>query len=150
MSGKLVERRMTRFMRTAPTVRNAVAVIVSGTVAIIVGSALVMRVFDRREFPTIGRAFWWAAQTVTTVGYGDVTPARTIGRLVAAVVMLWGIAFIAILTAAITSTFVERAAREHEGSELRAEERLEARLDELGARLERIEGLLSRGPQTPT
>jgi hypothetical protein len=45
---------------------------------------------------------------VTTVGYGDVTPARTSGRIVAAFVMLQGIAFLAILVAAITSTFVAR------------------------------------------
>ena len=51
---------------------------------------------------------WWALQTVTTVGYGDVTPARTSGRIVAAFVMLQGIAFLAILVAAITSTFVAR------------------------------------------
>jgi voltage-gated potassium channel len=48
----------------------------------------------------------WALQTVTTVGYGDMTPARTSGRLVAAFVMLEGIAFVAIIVAAITSTFV--------------------------------------------
>ena len=38
---------------------------------------------------------WWALQTVTTVGYGDVAPTQLVGRLVGAVVMLEGIAFIA-------------------------------------------------------
>ena len=52
---------------------------------------------------------WFALQTVTTVGYGDVTPGRS-RQLVAALIMLEGIAFLAIVTAAITSTFVARAA----------------------------------------
>ena len=73
-----------------------------------------MRVLDPSEYPTIGRGLWWAMQTVTTVGYGDVTPEHTSGRIVGVVVMLWGIAFVSILVAAITSTFVTRAEREHE------------------------------------
>ena len=45
---------------------------------------------------------WWAMQTVTTVGYGDVTPRHTSGRIVAVFVMLEGIAFLTIVIAAIT------------------------------------------------
>ena len=56
---------------------------------------------------------WWAIQTVTTVGYGDVTPKAVAGRIVGTFVMLEGIAFLAIITAAITSTFVARAGREY-------------------------------------
>jgi voltage-gated potassium channel Kch len=66
-----------------------------------------------------------ALQTVTTVGYGDMTPARTSGRIVAAFVMLQGIAFLAILVAAITSTFVAREEREQ--AEAREEERPDRR-----------------------
>src|SRR6478752_4649019 len=40
---------------------------------------------DRQEFPSLGTGLWWALQTVTTVGYGDVTPATTAGRLVGAI-----------------------------------------------------------------
>jgi voltage-gated potassium channel len=55
---------------------------------------------------------WWALQTVTTVGYGDVTPKHVSGRIVAAFVMLEGIAALTIIIAAITSTFVAPAERE--------------------------------------
>ncbi len=55
---------------------------------------------------------WWALQTVTTVGYGDVTPAHVSGRIVGSVVLLYGIGFLTITIAAITSTFVTRAERE--------------------------------------
>ena len=52
---------------------------------------------------------WWAIQTATTVGYGDVTPRHVSGRIVGVVVMLWGVAFISIITAIITTTFITRA-----------------------------------------
>jgi voltage-gated potassium channel len=96
----------------------------------------------------IGRGLWWAMQTVTTVGYGDVTPERTPGRIVAVVVMLWGIALESILVAAITSTFVTRAVREHqrtdEQEQQTAADRDQARFDELMARLDRVEKALTR------
>ena len=38
-----------------------------------------MRLIDEDEFPTIGLALWWSVQTVTTVGYGDVTPQNARG-----------------------------------------------------------------------
>jgi voltage-gated potassium channel len=85
---------------------------------------------------------------VTTVGYGDVTPEHTAGRIVAVLVMLWGIAFVSILVAAITSTFVTRAVRERERAEDKgkqtAEDRDQARFDDLVARLDRLEQTLTR------
>jgi voltage-gated potassium channel len=89
---------------------------------------------------------WWALQTVTTVGYGDVTPTHVSGRLVGAVVMLQGIAFIAIVTAVITSTFVARAAREQDTAraqdELSDRELIEKRFDELERKLDRLAATL--------
>ena len=76
-----------------------------------------MRVFDHDEYSNVWVGMWWAIQTVTTVGYGDVTPEHLSGRLIAVVVMLQGIAFLAIITAAITSTFVARATKEHEADD---------------------------------
>ena len=137
---------MTRFLRGPVSVRSAANVIVAATAVVVVASGLAMRVLDHDEYPNIWRGMWWALQTVTTVGYGDVTPTHTSGRIVAAFVMLQGIAFVAILVAAITSTFVARAEREqaearHEGS---GEERIDARFDDLAARLDRVEGMLER------
>ena len=80
--------------------------------------------------------------------YGDVTPTHRSGRIVATFVMLEGIAFLTIIIAAITSTFVARAEAEREAAEGaeedKAEERIEAALDELVARLDRVEAMLSR------
>lgn len=131
-----------------PTVRNAMAVVVALTAAVTVGSALLMRVVDRHDFPTIGSALWWAAQTVTTVGYGDITPTTVGGRIVAVVVMLQGLAFLGTATAAVTSTFIARAQRrarrtDEEQAAIRSE------LVALEAHLTRIEASLHRHPHRP-
>ena len=117
----LLDRRLTRLLHEPPTVRVAAGAIVSGTAIVVVGAGVLMRIIDHEEYGNVWVGMWWALQTATTVGYGDVTPAHVSGRLVAAVVMLQGIAFLAILTAAITSVFVARASED-----LRAQHRLEA------------------------
>ncbi|TML54676.1 MAG: two pore domain potassium channel family protein [Actinobacteria bacterium] len=148
----LIERRMSKFLQEPPSVRVAAGVIVTATTVVVVGSGVLMRVLDHREYANVWVGMWWALQTVTTVGYGDVTPAAPIGRAVASFVMLEGIAFLAIITAAITSTFVARAASERaatEGADEAAfEQRVEARLDEFGRRFDELQAILrDRGGQ---
>lgn len=139
---------MSRFLREPVSVRNAADVIVVATVIVVVTGGVLMRVFDHREYPSIGRGLWWAMQTVTTVGYGDVTPKDVVGRIIAAGVMLWGIAFLAILIAAITSTFVARAESERAQADTETDDKQEepvgAQLADLRSRLERVEQLLTR------
>jgi voltage-gated potassium channel Kch len=138
---------MSKFLHEPPSVRLAASVIVTTTALIVVGGGILIRVFDHHEYPTVWVGMWFALQTVTTVGYGDVTPKDPVGRIIASLVMLEGIAFLAVITAAITSTFVARAEREryapsvdadHEGSS-----RTESVLDELQQRLGRVESLLA-------
>jgi voltage-gated potassium channel len=81
---------------------------------------------------------WWAITTVTTVGYGDIKPATTEGRIIAVCVMFVGIGFVAILTAAAAERFM-RAQREDE-------RHMREQLDEVIARLDRIEH--SKEPQS--
>ena len=135
---------MSRFLREPASVRNAANVIVVATATVVVGAGVLMRVVDHSEYPNVGRGLWWAMQTVTTVGYGDVTPQNISGRIIAAVVMLWGIAFLSILIAAITSTFIARAERERAQAETGHDKRLGAQLDDLSSRLERVEQMLTR------
>ena len=102
-----------------------------------------MRLLDGEEYPSIGLGVWWALQTVTTVGYGDAVPTNVVGRILAAVVMLEGIAFVAIVTAAVTSTFVARATLEQEAKEdLSDRELIEARLDALDQKLDTLAAML--------
>jgi voltage-gated potassium channel len=138
----LIERRMSKFLREPPSVRIAASVIVTATALVVIGGGILIRVLDHKEYSNVWVGMWWALQTVTTVGYGDVTPKETIGRLVGAFVMLEGIAFLAILTAAITSTFVARAEREQQ-QRSRTDEALQARFDELDGRFDRLESMLS-------
>ncbi len=109
MVRRLVRRRLEAFVRDPLSVRKAMAVIVAATVVSVVLGGVLITLVDSEEFPDLGTGLWWALQTVTTVGYGDVTPESTAGRLVAALFMLEAIAFVTIVTAVITSSFVERA-----------------------------------------
>lgn len=78
---------------------------------------------------TYGDALWWAAATITTVGYGDVYPKTPAGRGVAFLLMLVGISVFGLLTARVAAFFVE--------SEDRGD--ADGKLDEILARLDRIE-----------
>ena len=142
----VIERRMARFMREPPSVRTAAGVIVTATAVVVVAGGVLMRLLDHGEYSDIWVGMWWALQTVTTVGYGDVTPKNPSGRIIATFVMLQGIAFLAITTAAITSTFVARANKErdlaHDADEDDAEKRMEAQLKTIDQRLDRLETML--------
>jgi voltage-gated potassium channel len=108
----LVERRLSKFLREPPSVRLAANVIVTATLLVVVVGGVLIRTLDHKEYSSVWLGMWWVLETVTTVGYGDLTPKAVIGKLISAAVMLWGVAFLAIITAAITSVFVARAQRE--------------------------------------
>lgn len=118
------------------TARRAGQAIGLVTVGITVVGGVGIWLIDREEFPNVWLGLWWAVQTVTTVGYGDVTPTHVGGRLIAALVMVSGIGFVTVVTASITAVFVESARRRlGHGT-------LDERLDGIAARLERIERAL--------
>ena len=87
---------------------------------------------------------WWALQTVTTVGYGDVVPESTAGRGVASLLLLGGLAFLTVIIAMITGNFVSRFQRQAiaagEDPYLQASERLSRELQELRAELRAMRG----------
>ena len=139
---------MTKFLREPPKVRTAASVIVVATLVIVVGGGALFRVLDHKEYASLWIGMWFALQTVTTVGYGDVTPKDAAGKLVAALIMLEGIAFLAIVTAAITSTFIARAAHESietaENGEEANQAWIDARFDDLATQLNRLESAVDR------
>jgi Ion channel len=97
-------------------------------------SGVLMWLLDHKEYPTLGRALWWAAQTVTTVGYGDVTPAEPVGRLVASGLMIVGYASLSLLTGIVASLLVSRRTAAEASAAL---VRVEDRLSEIERRLRR-------------
>ena len=107
----------------------------AAVVAIVIavaGSAIAL--VDSKDVPSVWNGVWWALVTVTTVGYGDITITTVPGRIIAMLVMLVGISFFAMLTGAITSTWV-KSDRERE---------VEPALDDIRERLGRIEEALAR------
>jgi voltage-gated potassium channel len=118
---------------------------------VVVGGVL-MRVLDHKEYASIWLGMWWVLQTVTTVGYGDLTPETPIGKILTSLVMLWGVAFLAIITAAITSVFVARAQQERmadaDEAAAGAERTVDDRLDQIDAQLQHLRELLERTPPT--
>ncbi len=125
-----------------------VAVIVWGTLE---------HLIDPDSFPTVWLGMWWALQTVTTVGYGDFVPATTAGRATAPVLLLGGLAFISVVTATITSSFVSRAQQQRADAgndpvlqQLAAlDERLTAIDDRFAHVEDRLERLLTRAGERP-
>lgn len=155
----LIERKMSKFLREPPSVRLAASVIVTATILIVTVGGVLMRFVDHSGYSSVWLGMWWVLQTVTTVGFGDFPPTNLLGYLVTAAVMLWGIAFLTITTAAITSVFVTRAQRERATGEkeeapiMAGLERVDKQLTDLSAhtkqldeRIEQLYELLKRTP----
>lgn len=67
-----------------------------------------------QAFGSIPRAMWWAVETLTTVGYGDVVPVTPLGRALAALTALCGIGFIALPTGLLAGAFADAMRRARE------------------------------------
>jgi len=65
-----------------------------------------------QEFGSIPRCLWWSVITVTTVGYGDVSPVTAIGKVIASITALAGVTIIAIPIGIISAGFTESVATE--------------------------------------
>jgi voltage-gated potassium channel len=79
---------------------------------IVVGGGAVFVAVERDQDLSIWDGLWWAAETVTTVAYGDIYPTTALGRIVATVVMTAGIGFVAMLTGALAQRFLYGAGRD--------------------------------------
>ena len=103
---RMVQRRVDR-VGLRPRVAAGV-IAVSWLVAVVV-FGVVEYLVDRQSFDTVWDGLWWATQTVTTVGYGDVVPEHTAGQVIAAVLMIGGLSFFAVITGVISSLFITAA-----------------------------------------
>jgi voltage-gated potassium channel len=101
-------------------------------VILVISAAVTLQVL---EPDTVGGSFanalWWSAVTVTTVGYGDITPVSVPGRIAAGVIMLAGLGLISTLSASIAAYFVDQGKQ--------------SGLAQIEDRLERIERILNQG-----
>ncbi|HEX5585335.1 potassium channel family protein [Gaiella sp.] len=99
-----------------------------------------VELFSPNSFSSVGSAAWWAAATVTTIGYGDVVPGTGGGRVIAVPVMFLSVATISFTTAVITAAFVGYQQRRLTG----AEERHQALLDRLASIEQKLDALDQR------
>ena len=72
------------------------------SIAVVVGSVLYLIEGEASGFTSIPRAMYWAIVTMTTVGYGDIAPATTLGQVTAAGLMILGYAIIAVPTGIVS------------------------------------------------
>ena len=89
------------------------------------------------QIKTFGDGIWWALVTITTVGYGDITPLTTLGRLVAGTLMFVGLGLIATVTAIVSAKFIANYVDHHTNDDV-----LE-KLEELEEEIEKIEEIES-------
>ena len=138
------------FIRTrtqrAVEARRVFPFLLLSTFAVALLASLVVTIIDKQDFPDFGTALWWAIVTLATVGYGDVVPHTGWGRVVGSVVIIFGVTFIAFLTAVITSLFVEEEQKAHrevvEEAQRAAQEETRQVLQEVSIRLSAIETTL--------
>lgn len=106
----LSERRLARINRAVDSGR-ILPYLAGVTLLITLLAATAVWTLAHGEFETFGEAAWWAAQTVTTVGYGDVIPHTAFSKFIAVFVMFFGVAAVSITTAIVTSALMAAAQR---------------------------------------
>lgn len=99
--------RLVRFAQRL-TIGRAVGAIAGVALVLTVVAAVLARAVEPETFHTLGEAAWWALQTVSTVGYGDVVPESFAGRLVGAALMLLGVAFVPAITSIVVAVFISQ------------------------------------------
>lgn len=108
-------------------------------------------IFAQVEERSVWDGVWWAVTTMATVGYGDLSPATVVGRLLAIALMLIGIGFFALVTGAVAQRFLATEVAEVEEAELELADDIAAartefarELRELSERLQALERRVAR------
>lgn len=135
----------TVFQRAAGTAMRGRVVIyaASTTTLLVLIAALAVYQAERyapgADITSFGDALWWACVTVTTVGYGDLSPVTTEGRCIAVAMMICGIALLGTVTATIASWLVETVSAREEA----AEAATQAQVEVLSAQINELHALLT-------
>lgn len=121
------------------TLFRALRLIIMTAIALVLIAGGLERVVEPSRFTSLGLAYWWAVQTVTTVGYGDIVPKSVGGRVVAGALMLVGIALIPTLTSVTISALLAKRSRQSDEEDRRARDESAATLLRIEERLEKLE-----------
>jgi voltage-gated potassium channel Kch len=122
------------------TLPRAVATVITVAFILVLVAGGLVRIVEPEAFTSLGLSYWWAVETVTTVGYGDIVPESVAGRMVGTLLMLTGLGLIPTLTSVTVAILVGKRTRyqqeqlDQQGKDHAAAlERIEARLAELGS-----------------
>jgi voltage-gated potassium channel len=121
------------------TLFRAVSTIIGVAILLVIVAGFLARLVEPETFTSLGLAYWWAVETVTTVGYGDVVPNSPEGRVVGTLLMLTGLSLIPTLTSVIVSILLakRRQVEQKRIEQLETEQAtLLARIEERLARIE--------------
>lgn len=78
------------------------------TLAVIIGTMIYMIEGEKNGFTSIPVSIYWSIVTLTTVGYGDLSPSTGLGQFLASLVMIMGYSIIAVPTGIITAAIIKR------------------------------------------
>jgi voltage-gated potassium channel len=154
--------RLVRLVILITVLQRAAGTAIRGRVAIYTVSAAVLLVLvaslavleSERYAPgakitDFGEALWWSITTITTVGYGDITPVTSTGRVIAVLLMIGGISLVGSITATLASWIVQRVADEQSAEETVTTAHVDALLaeiQELRSEVRRLGGSPEREP----
>ncbi len=112
--------RLTAYMRSAHAIANIfkkrlnelLLSLVLVIFLIIIASSILyftehLHPINKNNFTSIPETIWWAVVTLTTTGYGDMVPMTSLGKTMAGIIMLTGVAFFALPAGIITAGFLE-------------------------------------------
>ena len=135
---RLVSDKGMNWLNRAVVSGRIIPYLVAMMLAIMVLAAATVHFLSPKAFTTWGNELWWAAQTVTTVGYGDVVPATGGGRFIGGIVMFASVATVSLVTAVVTAGFVAFQQRRLSHDDERHQELRQA-LHRIEQRLEQLE-----------
>jgi voltage-gated potassium channel Kch len=113
------------------TLARAVRTIVLVALLMVLAGALLARIVEPSTFTDIGLSLWWSVTTLTTVGYGDIVPHTTGGRLVGAALMLAGVSLIPLVTSIAVSILTYKRTQELHDEQVASLAQIERQLEEL-------------------
>jgi voltage-gated potassium channel Kch len=122
--------RVRLWMERLTLMRAIRSIVLVAMVMVVLGGVLV-RIVEPHTFTDIGLSFWWAVETTTTVGYGDIVPSSTAGRIVGAALMLTGVSLIPLVTSVAVSILTAKRTQDLHDEQVKRLAEIELQLEEL-------------------
>jgi voltage-gated potassium channel Kch len=113
------------------TLARAIRSIMLVAIVMVVVGGVLVRIVEPHTFTDIGLSFWWAVETITTVGYGDIVPSSTAGRLVGAALMLTGVSLIPLVTSVAVSILTAKRTQDLHDEQVERLAQIEQQLEQL-------------------